>query len=1141
MESDYQRAVDFLRTCRNHTSNLAILSQCCPLDSCAGRAGAYSRFFRARAGLFELLDGGNTVRLKGGVGGIVGARRGSGAVHAGRANTREHAGVETDEARVVAFLRGLPAQRCNVGVVAAQCPVAACAGRAGAYLRWFRERPHLFLLVEFALGGNTVELVARDGAAPPAAVTAREREGLGGVAGCALCGVLCFISAAQRGQHEGGRRHQRLLAASRQALTRMGISATGAALGAAAAHGVGAALEGGGGAVGAELAAAPGREARAELVLTNGSDFSWCLGATALLPPCEDLRVGGGGGGGGGGGSVLPPGGVARVPVSYAPQSEGSARVLVTVELLRADGGAGATCERVACALQLRCADPAKAAELAALLPVAPFRPPPRGRRKVWAAPEEEAPRLGGVAPLPGYEPWLPPKVALRALDDEEGALRRAHRSGDRRDLLRVLLLLEEKAAQADVAAYDLHGVPLTPGGLPGREGGDARLAVTGLAESRPSVSRGDTVLLREAFGRGLTHRARVAAVGQAVVGLALSPAGRAAVAADGARFDVRFEAPRAPYLVQHAALASGGGVAADACVVDALLAPRGATPADVDVAAASAPAPLPAPPHFAALNRRQRESVARALAAPEVPGDAFIIFGPPGTGKTTTLAEYVLQLVVRARASGARPGAPPRELAPAAGGGGFFAALSGLGSRLLGRPPPMPPPHTLVLVAAPSNAAVDVLSERLLKWLPPGTLLRVNSYCRAPSNVAPALRGACAALFAGEGYALPTRAQLADAWVVAATCITAQRLVRTLLKNGQPPLFSHVCIDEAGQATEPETLCAVAGALHAGGGGRVVLAGDPEQLGPILRSPAALAHGLGVSLLERLMAAGPHAPAPSGSFHPARVVMLNENYRSHAALLAVPNARFYGGALVAAAEAGEAAALARWPGLTPRARAAPGGCPLLFHGVQGQDMREGSSPSFFNPKEAVEVVAHVESVLAYAAGVGLGLLPRDVGVVTPYRKQCGKIKELLKRRPALADVDVGSVELFQGGERRVIVVSTVRTSRELLPFDKKFALGFLDNPKRFNVAVTRARQLLIIVGDPAVLNLDDAWSALLRFAVARGAYRGCELPPGFEEGGGGGGGGGLLQRLRDEALTDDDDELASQVRGEELGAPHAE
>ena len=139
------------------------------------------------------------------------------------------------------------------------------------------------------------------------------------------------------------------------------------------------------------------------------------------------------------------------------------------------------------------------------------------------------------------------------------------------------------------------------------------------------------------------------------------------------------------------------------------------------------------------------------------------------------------------------------------------------------------------------------------------------------------------------------------------------------------------------------------------------------------------------------------------------------------------------------------------------------------------------------------------------------------------------KLRQLLRGKPALAGITVGSVEVFQGGERAVIIVSTVRSTVEFLDFDARHALGFLVNPKRFNVAVTRAQQLLVIVGNPAILALDDSWSALLRYAVAHGAYRGAALPPGIDPDDGAGGGGvpqglaGAVWQHGDDDSGDDD------------------
>jgi hypothetical protein len=158
--------------------------------------------------------------------------------------------------------------------------------------------------------------------------------------------------------------------------------------------------------------------------------------------------------------------------------------------------------------------------------------------------------------------------------------------------------------------------------------------------------------------------------------------------------------------------------------------------------------------------------------------------------------------------------------------------------------------------------------------------------------------------------------------------------------------------------------------------------------------------------------------------------------------------------------------------------------------------MREGSSPSWYNPQEAVAVLQHVRAVLAHP---GSGARAADIGVATPYHKQKLKLQQLL-RSHQLADVEVGSVENFQGAERAVIILSAVRSTQEHVAFDARHALGFLSNPKRFNVAVTRARALLVVVGNPAVLARDECWAALLRHAVRNGAYQGCALPPGFDD-----------------------------------------
>ena len=314
----------------------------------------------------------------------------------------------------------------------------------------------------------------------------------------------------------------------------------------------------------------------------------------------------------------------------------------------------------------------------------------------------------------------------------------------------------------------------------------------------------------------------------------------------------------------------------------------------------------------------------------------------------------------------------------------------------------------------------------------------------------------------------------------------------------------------------EPEATACVAGLLSPNS--QLVLAGDAKQLGPIIHHGHAKSFGLATSYLERLMQRAVYARGERG--YDGRVLTkLVRNYRSHERLLQLPNELFYDNELVACADPILRRCCLQWEGLLP---ACLGKEPLLFHGIEGRDEREGTSPSWFNSDEAIQVLRYVESLLRMR---GTGLQQEDIGVITPYNKQMQKIAKLLKGQD-LGGVKVGSTELFQGQERRVILISTVRSSGDFIGFDAKHNLGFLDNPKRFNVAVTRACSLMIIVGNPAVLAPDRHWGRLLRLSIELGAYTGVPPPPegeGAGDGGGGGGGGGGGEGADDGA---DGDEL---------------
>ncbi|XP_066284664.1 RNA helicase Mov10l1-like isoform X3 [Branchiostoma lanceolatum] len=430
-------------------------------------------------------------------------------------------------------------------------------------------------------------------------------------------------------------------------------------------------------------------------------------------------------------------------------------------------------------------------------------------------------------------------------------------------------------------------------------------------------------------------------------------------------------------------------------------------------------------------LNQQQQAAVTRILRAEARPAP-YVLFGPPGTGKTVTLVETILQV---------------------------FHNL----------------PYSRIVACTPSNSAADLLAERLHKSgkVKQADMVRLNAFQRV-QEIPGSIERYCM-----DGDQLE---QVSRRRIIVATCSTAGLLYSLGLRSGH---FTHVFVDEAGQATEPE--CMIPVGLCAGAQSQVVLSGDPMQLGPVLQSHLAKDLGLGQSLLERLMTSGPYLRDSSrfsqhGAYNPLLVTKLVCNYRSHPALLKLPSQLFYHGDLFTLADPSLTRQLEDWEGL-PRK-----GCPIVFHGTEGEDMREGSSPSWFNPVEAVQVLRYTQLLL------GGSVKQADLGIITPYRKQVEKLR-LLLGSVGLDEVKVGSVEEFQGQERLIIIISTVRSTTNMLKFDTVHTLGFLSNPKRFNVSITRAQALLVMVGNPHVLGQDPYWLSLLQYCVDQGAYTGCSLP----------------------------------------------
>uniref|UniRef100_A0A7N9ANR7 RNA helicase n=1 Tax=Mastacembelus armatus TaxID=205130 RepID=A0A7N9ANR7_9TELE len=431
--------------------------------------------------------------------------------------------------------------------------------------------------------------------------------------------------------------------------------------------------------------------------------------------------------------------------------------------------------------------------------------------------------------------------------------------------------------------------------------------------------------------------------------------------------------------------------------------------------------------------NPEQHAAVECIVAGSSKPAP-HIVFGPPGTGKTVTLVEAMNQV-----------------------------------SRV--------DPSAHMLACAPSNSACDLLCERLMVHMNPYKVYRMYASSRDPNSKY------CNLDPTQNGFVFPEKEVLMKYAVIVTTMVTAGRLVSGGIPVGH---FTHVFVDEGGQAVEPE--------LSELSNGQLVLAGDPKQLGPILRSPFALQHELGLSLLERLMNHNTlyQKCLDSGHFDTRFVTKLLQNYRSHPAILKVPNELFYENELQVHADQWDREAYCNWEYLPKK------GFPVIFHGVMGKDEREANSPSFFNVSEIEVLVDYLIKLMETQGKKGLPKLSaKDIGIIAPYSKQVEKVKKALKSVSALSDfkeLKVGSVEEFQGQERKIIMVSTVRSSISYVKMDQDFNIGFLSNEKRFNVAMTRAKSLLIVVGNPVILNKDPTWEKFINYCVNERGYTGFDF-----------------------------------------------
>lgn len=278
-------------------------------------------------------------------------------------------------------------------------------------------------------------------------------------------------------------------------------------------------------------------------------------------------------------------------------------------------------------------------------------------------------------------------------------------------------------------------------------------------------------------------------------------------------------------------------------------------------------------------------------------------------------------------------------------------------------------------------------------------------------------------------------RSKIENASVI---CTTNTQANSDMLKD---IVFDMVLIDEAGQSTEPSCLIPISKAK------KVILVGDHRQLPPTILSRDA--KELSVSLFERM-------------FPRCRYVLLDTQYRMHPNINEFPSTHFYESLLKSAPE-----------NESKRLKRSPFDSNVIFINCNGREQKHKGQTSFYNPDEILLAQNIVKEYLA------LGIDARDIGIISPYAEQVRRIGSQVK------NVEANSIDGFQGREKRVIIISLVRSN-------DSNNLGFLTDLRRLNVALTRAQCELVVIGNEKTISSEKTYSEFIEFVKDKGTYIDC-------------------------------------------------
>lgn len=442
-------------------------------------------------------------------------------------------------------------------------------------------------------------------------------------------------------------------------------------------------------------------------------------------------------------------------------------------------------------------------------------------------------------------------------------------------------------------------------------------------------------------------------------------------------------------------------------------------------------------------LDPSQVAAVSAALDEP----DLFLLHGPPGTGKTTALVEYVRQEVRRGR----------RVLATAA----TNVAVDHLGARLATHG------ESVLRLGHPARITERLAGHTLDARMREPERARMLESVRREIERDRRKADRARAREARRAMSMQIRQlerELKD---------LERSLVHDLIRSSPIVLctatgagdhhlngiaFDVVVLDEATQALEPASWIPLMKA------GKAVLAGDHHQLPPTILSQQADRGGLGVTLFDRL------TKRDAG----LRTAMLTRQYRMHGTIMAFSAARFYEGKL----EADDSVRAHRLDDLADVTPGEETGPVLMFIDTSGRDFHEEvdeEENSRRNPGEADLLERHARALVA------AGLEPSEIAAISPYYAQVRHLRDRL--HPDHPEMEVDTVDGFQGREKEAILISLVRSNTN-------GEVGFLADPRRLNVALTRGRRQVVVIGDASTVANDPFLAELMDHLAKEADYR---------------------------------------------------